>query len=429
LLGLFLLALWGFLMILLARYLRGRWVNHLSLYSFVWTLSLCSYQLRLISYNFISGDAWIFIFAAWIALYLGTAWAGVLGSSGQPRQRQLFPGNERNLRNAIILFSCAGLASSVVLAWNIVRSLYSQLLLGLIDQGNKIYTMRFEGGLSGLMYVGFLPYAASALAGAYASRIGRVTFVSAFPLLAMTVDGILSMQRGGILIAIILFVAGVYITPSKTPLRLVRWQMVAALGLLLTGFLLVTMIRGIPAEFENQGATLNRISDVVPSLPSLYMYVSAPPAGLSAYLQHPESDGHSFWGRYTFAPAYRLLAKLGWNTYVPYYTEFYSTPVPINSCTYLREIHSDFGSLGVLGVPFCLGALLTFLESRRSSLAVQMVLAHLYVVVLFSFTLLVAITGYWYISFMASSAVGLLLDRAPKAAGAAAFVVPHAVVR
>jgi oligosaccharide repeat unit polymerase len=395
----------------------------------VWTFSLCAYQLRLINYNYISGEAWIFIFAAWIALYMGTAWAGLFDSSDRSRQRQLFPGNQGSLGKAIIVLSCAGMASSVVLAWNIVHSLDSQLLLALIDQGNKIYTMRFDGDLSGLMYVGFLPYAASALAGAYASRIGRITFVSVLPLLAMTVDGILSMQRGGILISIVLFVAGAYITPSKTPLYVVRWQIAACLGLLLAGFLYVTMVRGVPAEFEGQGATLNRISDVVPSLPSLYMYVSAPPAGLSAYLQHPASDGNSFLGRYTFAPAYRLLAKLGWNTYVPYYTEFYSTPVPINSCTYLREIHSDFGSSGILGVPFCLGALMTLLEARRSSLAAQMVLAHLYVFVVFSFTLLVAITGYWYISLMASSVIGLLLDRAPKSIAAGAFVVPRAVGR
>ena len=179
----------------------------------------------------------------------------------------MFPGNQ-SLRKAIIVLSCAGLASSVVLAWNIVRSLDSQLLLALIDQGNKIYTMRFEGDLSGLMYVGFLPYAASALAGAYAARVGRITFISVLPLLAMTVDGVLSMQRGGILISIVLFVAGAYITPFRTPLHVVRWKMVASLGLLLIGFLFVTMIRGVPAEFEGQGATLNRISDVVPSLPS-----------------------------------------------------------------------------------------------------------------------------------------------------------------
>ena len=72
---------------------------------------------------------------------------------------------------------------------------------------------------------------------------------------------------------------------------------------------------------------------------------------------------------------------------------------------------------------------MTLLESRRSSLAVQMVLAHLYVFVVFSFTLLVAITGYWYISLMVSSVVGLFLYRMPKPVGGAAFVVSPAVGR
>jgi oligosaccharide repeat unit polymerase len=428
LVGLFLLGLWGFLMIGLARFLRGRWINHLSLYSLVWTISLCAYQLRLIEYNYISAEAWVFIFTAWVALYLGTAWAGILGGLNGCRQGQWHTGGQPSLRSAIIFLSCAGLISSVVLAWNIVHSLDSQLLLALVDQGNKIYTMRFEGDLSGLMYVGFLPYAASALAGAHAARTGRITFVSVLPLLAMTIDGILSMQRGGILIAIVLFVAGMYITPAKKQLHLARWHMVASLGILITGFFYVTMIRGIPADFENQGATLNRISDVVPSLPSLYMYVSAPPAGLSAYLMNSASDGSAFWGRYTFAPAFRLLARFGWDTYVPYYTPFYSTPVPINTCTYLREIHSDFGNLGVFAVPFCLGALVTLLEARRSSVAVQMVLAHLYVVILFSFTLLIVITGYWYFSLLVSTIAGRLFDRTSKPAGAAGFV-PQAAGR
>lgn len=292
-----------------------------------------------------------------------------------------------------------------------MHSLDTQLLLALTDQGNSIYTMRFEGDLSGLMYLGFLPYAASALAGAYVGRTGSIGFVSFLPLIAMTVDGVLSMQRGGILIAIILFVAGIYLTPHRRALRVRKWQLASALTLLVIGFFYVTMTRGIPAEFENQGPILNQVADVAPSMPSLYMYLSAPPVGLSAYLQHPDADGQSFWGRYTFAPANRVLSKFGFHTYVPYYSEFYSTPVPINTCTYLREIHSDFGPLGIIGVPFLLGALITIVESKCSNLVAQVVLAHLYVVILFSFTLLIMVTGYWYISLIASTCVAFVISK------------------
>lgn len=401
---------WGSAMIVLARFMRGRWVNHLSLYSSIWTLSLFAYQLRLINYNYISLEAWVFILTAWIAIYVGSGWVSLLGLSTSVRRGDMVLGNQRALKIAIVCLSCAGLASSVTLAWNIMRSLDSGLLIALIDEGNKIYTLRFNGDLSGVMYIGFLPYAASALAGAYTARLGRVTFIGLLPLIAMTVDGVLSMQRGGILIAIVLFLVGVCMVPSKKKLRLAKWQVATALTLLVAGFFYVTMVRGVPVEFENQGGTLNAVADVFPSFPSLYMYVSAPSAGLSAYLVHPESDGDPFWGRYTFAPFYRLLAKLGLDTYVPYYTAFYSTPVSINSCTYLREIHSDFGPLGIFFFPFCLGGVVTFLESRRDSLAVQVLLAHLYVVVLFSFTLLVMITGYWYISLLTSVLVALFVE-------------------
>lgn len=406
-----LFATWGAATIAVAKLLCRRWINHLSLYSGVWTLSLCTYECRLIGYNYIKGEAWVFIFAAWTAVYLGSACGRLFVSPPARQYIRVTEVDKKSLAKAIVLLSIAGLASSVVLARHIIEQLDSNLFLALLAQGNKIYSMRFDGDLSGLAYVGFLPYAASALAGSHAAISGKLSSISVLPLLALSIDGVLSMQRAGMVIGAILFVAALHLTPSQLRFRWTRAQKVAVVVLLVMGSVGVTAVRGVSSVFESQGSTLNEISDRVPSLPSVYMYLSAPPAGLSAYLENPGADGREFWGRYTFAPVNRLLAKFGADTYVPYYAEFYSTPVSINTCTFIREIYSDFGGIGVIVFPFVLGGGITILESHKAKLPAQVVLAHLYVVILFSFSCLILITGYWYVSLVVGTGAAMLLHR------------------
>jgi oligosaccharide repeat unit polymerase len=388
-----LLTFWAIGMVILARWICGGWVNHLSLYSFVWTVSLLTLQMRLIAYHHVVFEAWMYVFVAWVSLYLGTA----LIRLKSPPAKLTFPSiNMKRLRNAIFVLGAAGLISTVVLALNIVRKLDAGLLQALLENGNQIYGMRYEGEVSGLMYLNFLPYAGCVLAGIYTARLGKITLTAAMPLAAMLLDGIVSMQRAGFFVgAVLLFLAYLF-TPKASKLHVPIWQKITAVSVVLVVFLLVTASRGGALSVEGETQALVDAGDSVSVLPSLYFYASGPVAGFSEYLKHPEQDGRALWGRYMFASVYRFLSKFGTGTYVPYYPNYYYTPVPINACTYLREIHFDFGGTAIFFFPFCLGLLVTLLETCQRSMFSIILLSFLYLVVLFSFDLNFISGGGWY---------------------------------
>lgn len=390
-----LLMLWGSGMLVVARWICGRWFNHLSLYTIMWTVSLLALELRLLAYHTIIFEAWLYIFVAWVSIYLGTA-IGRLASPGCLVRK--FPDLKMNqLRNVIVLLSLAGFVSSAILAWNIVLALGTgDIVSALMERGNDIYAMRFEGEVSGIMYLVFLPYAGCVLAGVYTARLGRIVPSSTLPLLAMLVDGILSMQRAGMAIGAMLFAFSYVVTPKVSKLQVTQRQK-TILGSAVLGFVvLVTAGRGGVAIFEGESATLARAGDSVSILPSLYLYASAPVACFSEYLKHPENDGKALWGRYMFASIYRFLSKFGFDTYVPYYQPFYDTPVPVNVGTYLREVHRDFGGSAIFLYPFFLGLSIALLESRGPGLYSAVLLSFLYLVVAFSIDLNFVGGGGWY---------------------------------
>ncbi len=399
-------------MLLLAWWLCGSWLNHLSLYTFVWTLALGAYELHWIRYNSISPTAWLYIFVAWVGVYLGTA---IVMVPGKRPVNLSVPHYLPRLKLVIIIFSLAGLASSAVLARQIMRDINPNLLLAVTLGTPQIYQSNFEetGQFSGIPYLGFLPLAASALAGAYAARRGRIDWVCLFPMLVATINGILSVSRWAILLSVALFLTALYLTPRPKPIRLSLIQKGLLILVGLGGLAFVSFARNdLALSLTDQSTTLSHISEWVPVAPSIYFYVSAGPPGLSEYLRDPQQEGNLPWGRYTFASVYRFLSKLGLATYVPYHQEFYSTPEWVNTCTYIREVHSDFGVAGVLIFPIVLGAVAGWLSSFRGSLVRVMVLTHVYFLVLLSYTSLVMSAGPWFQSFVVSLIAAVFVERA-----------------
>lgn len=424
--ALILLALWGIGMMCLARVICGNWLNHLTLYTFVWTASLGLYELHWIHYNPITPTAWLYIFIAWAGIYLGTAF-GMLGRRQlvQPSDPERFP----SLKLVIIMLSLGGLASCVVLALQIMRDIDSNLLVAVTVGAPQIYQSGFEetGQFTGIPYCAFLPLAASAMAGAYAAIKSRIDWACLFPLLAATVNGILSVSRWAILLSVVLFLVALFLTPKSKRIQLGPTQKGLLVLLCLAGFTFVSFARNdLALSLTDQSPTLSHISEWVSVAPSVYFYLSGPPVGLSEYLRDPQAEANLPWGRYTFASIYRFLSKLGLAPFVPFHQEFYSTPEWVNTCTYIREIHSDFGLTGVFLFPFCVGTVAGRLSRLQRTLFRTMVLTHLYILVLFSYTNLVMSAGQWFQSFVVSLIASALLDRASRRSELRASI-PHIV--
>jgi hypothetical protein len=214
------------------------------------------------------------------------------------------------------------------------------------------------------------------------------------------------------LLAGVLFLVSFCLTPRCIALTLTRLQKIVLAVACFSGLIVATAVRSdLSTPLWEQSVTLNEISDWIPVAPSLYFYLSGPPVGFSQYLHEQDHEANLPWGRYTFASIYRFLSKLGLARSVPFHQDFYSTPEPINTCTYLRELHSDFGAIGIFLVPFLMGMAGGLLFKMRENLVALMLLTFLHVVILFSFTNLVSTTGQWFQGLVVSMTAGLFLER------------------
>jgi oligosaccharide repeat unit polymerase len=401
----------------LGRHLYRRWLNPLSIYSFIWGLCLISYELRLLQYYAISGTAWLYIGLAWCSFHLGagTAFLWVDHNTGATPAYSHF--NFRRLRTAIIILCFLGII--VILSQIIVlRREFGSVLDAVLFHSNDIYLGRTGGEFSFFPYVGACLFAANSLSGAYTAKTGRISCLSVVPMLLEAVNAIFGMARGGVLIAGFLFATSFLLTPRTQRSSIKMTRFAYGVGLLIVSLVVgevsfVNSTRRLQTDFPGKTNAMEVISEYVPPAPSLYSNVSATVVAFSLYLDSPKSSRTGFWGMNTFAPIYRLLAKLGFPTQVPIYEENYYTPVPMNTSTYLKDVDSDFGLSGVAVFPYCLGLATSFLALRiaTSSRLVHIVLlSHLALIITASFAINLMFTGDWPISVLVGVVASLAVE-------------------
>ncbi len=384
------------------------WFNPLSIYSALWGLCLFNYELRLIQYETISRLAWAYILIAWVNLFIGAGVVVLLAPTAHSLESVKFRVCMKRLRNIIVMLTLIGIAGllSQLLA---IQHQFGNPLVALIANASEVYGARTANELSGLSYAGAISFAACALAGVYTARLGRFSLVAAAPLSIMALQMVSVMGRTGLGMAAVLFVSSLVYTPRNVKFTIPRWQKACgcAVAIVLIGsFILVSSIRHLNVNFPGITPSMENVSEVVPFFPSIYSNFSATPVAFSLYLDSPQEKTSTAWGTYTFAPVLRLLSRLGFRTTVPPYEENYYTPVPMNTSTYLKNIHSDFGVSGIVIFPLILGlaAALLIVQSQQSPSIIGIILlANLFVIIVFAFAFDFMLLGDWYIS----TAVGL----------------------
>lgn len=406
----------------MARRWFGRWLNPLSIYSILWGFCLFNYELRLIDYEVITFRAWAYIVVAWIALYLGACTA-ILVLGLEPTNKTFFLNLDPQLLRKTIWWLCmissVGLLSQLIA----IQRIFGNPLVALLSNAGDIYGARTSNELSGLGYASSFSFAGCSLAGVYTGIRGKLTFTAMLPIFLVILQLIAVMGRTGLGIAAVLFITAYVYTPGKARLLFSRWQRIAGLVLasgLVAAFLLVSSIRHLDVNFAGITPAMDRVTEYVPFFPSIYTNFSATPVAFSVYLSSPSADKNGFIGMYTFAPFFRLLAKLGLSKGVPPYEENYYTPVPMNTCTYLKNIYSDFGPLGIVMFPYILGFAISGLiavNRRRPALLYLVVLSNIFVLVTFAFAFDFMVLGDWYVSISVGTAaafvVGQLSSRSP----------------
>jgi oligosaccharide repeat unit polymerase len=381
------------------------WFNPLSIYSAIWGFCLCSYELKLIQYYPVGRQAWLYIFLAWESLYAG-AGAAFLVFSAQPARKSPTI-NMIRLKKAILVLTLIG-AVGVLDQIRVVYKEFGNVFAAIFLNSGDIYMGRIGGSLNWLPFVGPCLLGAIVLAGSYTAKIGRLSSPVILLLTLVLLQGALEMARLGFVMAALLFLSAYFHTPGRVRLRLSRRQQallaLLILGVGLGGVVFVSSVRGLAVDFPGRTAAINSITEYVPFFPSVYSNFSAPPVALSLYLGSPGESRQGYWATYTLGPIYRLLSRFGLSEHVSTYRENYYTPVPLNTSTYIMDIDSDFGFLGVALFPFLLGLLTTglfYASQTHGGLVGLVALAYLYVLLSLSFMVNFMSIGDWDVGLAA----------------------------
>jgi oligosaccharide repeat unit polymerase len=398
-------------------------------YGIVWGFSLTLFHVGLIRYYPLETETWIVIVSGWMAFLLGSAtvvgaryacWSDVKKNCGGTPE---ISESEHSLLLKILwtanIIVVAYAAHQVYIVTKLVGNVTNFLALG-----NLFYSLRVHEGLPGTIpYLGSLSLTVCLLAGLYTSLVGRLKLVAIVPLLAMIVISITNMTRAFSVIGAILFLTGYFSNTRKIAQvsiitvagRLKRAVLAALLvALFVSAMEVVRGNRGMTERFAGATTALSRLGRGAGSFltPSIVMYLSVQHGVLNQYLKEGIEDPPI--GNYSFAPVWRALSKIGFNTYVAQHQPFYRVPMSANTGSYLRELHADYGIAGVVVGPFLLGLVATMFWLRyesTGSLLDLVVLGHVFVAVGISLFAFATQLGNWQASLIFGIVISFIYSR------------------
>lgn len=404
-----------------------RWFNHLSLYSIIWGVGLALFELRLMNYIPITAEAWLIFGYAWIAFTVGSVSLLLVRNAlglpeiSAPNYTPLASRREKRVLAFTIFFLTFVALLAVLQHWSVLLAKFGSVTNVLVS-GNLIYRMRTSEQLPGMVpYLDSFGLAAAFFAGVYSARTGKIRLITLLPLLIVILEDVAQVGRAKILNAGILFFSGYFLARVPAPQALKTsmamkgrrlLNLVIVFALLLSAAEFIRSFRRTYEALYGASQQLSKLEGAAFITPSIYMYMSSHPGVFSAYWK--AGGEHPFPGSNTFAPVFRILAKFGVGEDVPDYQKFYTIPIATNTATYLRELHADFGYAGILIAPFLLGLLSTYLWLRiktHNRFVTVAVLAHVYVVVAFTYLYQATRAGYWVMTLLISVGVGAVLDR------------------
>jgi oligosaccharide repeat unit polymerase len=346
-----------------------------------------------------------------------TALAPKLGGNGEARERRILVG-------VILTLSAVSLAA-VLQHWHVLLNKFGSVAQILLN-GSLVYSLRVSEELPGMVpYLASFALAAVYVAGIYSARAGKLKLLALLPLTIVVLEDVALMGRANMVNGGILFLSAYSLGRFPAGQRRAsqptgRFMRFMTAGLVLAFFLLaaefVRSSRSAVEKFYGASTQLSKLERSAFVTPSIYLYLSSHPGTFNAYWK--TGGEHLFPGSNTFAPVFRVLSRFGLADRAPDYTKFYRIPIPSNTGTYLRELHADFGIAGILAAPFVLAFICTllWLKTKHQRRLVNIAwLAHLYVVVCFSYVTQITRAGGWVISLITCLLISAFVDRQSRA--------------
>ena len=405
--------------IILGKQLLGKWFNHLTIYCIIWSVLILLYEWKLIKYVEITPVAWIYVSSAFISFLLGIL--TITSARNFSDKKPIFSikkkidltiicDNGKALKYSLFVFSVI----TIILAiqhWMLLLSTFGSIPAVILN-GSNIYKMSLKGQIKGALpyYFTSIGYLAVFLSGIYTAYRGKFSLLTFLPFIGIILRELANVGRVGMLFAILEFVITYFLfrnflnTDSLQRFKLSRKNAFFATLILLTLFIvsssLVRLVRTPAESFVGASRQISELKNNVILTPTLYFYLSSDLGVLNQYFKADEGDRTGF-GENSFLQAYNILSQFGIVKRPKHLQKGYFIPMWSNTGTYIREIHADFGFPGVFLFPYFLGLFLTWLWFKfyqDQDLLALVFMVYFYLVVAFSFLVMITRLPYWIVS-------------------------------
>ncbi len=414
--SLLLIATTSIIGIILGKLLFRKWVNHLTLYCIIWGVLVFLYELKFLPYPDFTPLTWFFIISAFLSFLFGVLTIisaknlipKVQVSEKSNMALAILIDDGKALKYSLFFFSLICLYGAIQ-NWIVLINMFGSIPAVLIN-ANRVYRLIVEGEMKGFIpYISAVGYVAVFFSGIYTAYKGRFSFLTFFPFIGIIIRELASVGRAGMLFALMEFVFSFFLfrhllnNESSKRFKFSRKNAILASTILAVLFIAsASFVRISRVTFENyRGASkeLRQLEENMIISPSIYLYLSSTVGVLNQYLRS-EGENTGF-GKNTFLPVYDVIAKFGIIKRPPDYQKGYYIPMWSNTATYIRELHADFGIAGTFLGPYLIGLLITWLWFKfysKKSLIVFAVLVFLYMIIGFSFLVMVTRLVYWFTS-------------------------------
>jgi oligosaccharide repeat unit polymerase len=406
----------GIISIILGKHIFKKWYNPLSLYSLIWSFVIIIYEIRLIPFGDLRTETWFVIVIAYLSFLFGilTIYFGKSLKIFEPKIIQseiiIFHDNAHLIKFIIIFFSIIGIFSAIQ-HWTILIREFGSVL-GVLLNATKYYRMRVAGEIEGVIpYIFISSYIAIFFSAIYTAYKKKLTILSVLPIFAVVFKETANLGRAGILFALVefltVFILARYILKETTSkIKIKRWKIIVAslvvLSITIGGATLIKSIRNPIENIKGTSPALKSFEGNLFLSPSIYLYMCSHLGILNKYLEH--NDEENMIGAHTFLPIYNVISMTGAVEHPPFFQKGYFIPLWTNTGTYLRELDADFGKIGILVGPFLIGLFITFFWFRffeTKSLTYLILLTYFFLIVSFSFFVMISRLSSWFISLTA----------------------------
>lgn len=415
--SLLIIALVVFVGIFIGKLLFKKWFNHLTLYSVIMGGLIFFYELKLLPYPDIIPLAWFMIIGSFLAFILGIVTIftarnlypeNKIVNEAEISTLKLFSDGGKALKYSVLFFSLIGLLVALH-RWYVLIGKFGSIQEVVLNAA-VVYRLNIQGEIK--EFIPFLPsfiYVGVFLSGIYTAYNGKFTFLSVFPIITIILKELTYFGRGEMLFASMEFIFAFllfrhFLTRSKkNTFKFSKINAFVATVLLLTVIMIVSSFirisRGSRENYVGTDRQLKQMKDNFLFSPSIYLYISSDAGVFSKYLEMDKEEARI--GENTFRLFYDFLSRFDLVEKPAFFQRGYFIPMWTNTGTFIREIHADFGIIGVLIIPFILGITLTwlwFIFLRTGNIFSLLFMVYLYLIIGFSFLVMVTRLNQWYFS-------------------------------